>query len=58
MTPDLSVSPSTDDPLGVPGASNGCDPLFVCIVNDEHEPTGFWPKLTNPTIVPCWKIET
>lgn len=57
MSADLSLSTPTDDPLAVPGASDGCHTHSVCIVNDEHEPTAFWRKHTNLTIIPCWKTE-
>lgn len=55
MSTDLSLSPSTDDPLAVPGASDGCHPHFVRIVNDVHELTAFGRKNTNLTIIPRWK---
>lgn len=52
---DLALPASTDDPLAVPGATDGCHALFVCVVNNEHEPTTFRCKHTNLTVVPRYK---
>lgn len=48
-------SSSTNDPLAVPGASDGRHTHVVCTVNDEHETTALWCEHSNFTVVPCWK---
>lgn len=52
MYTDLPLSPSTDDPLAVPGAGDGCHTHFVRVVNDEHGPTTFWRKHADLAIIP------
>lgn len=52
MRTDLPLSPSTDDPPAVPGASNGRHTHVVRVVNDEHGPTAFRRKHTDLTVVP------
>lgn len=52
---DLPLPSSADDPLAVPGASDGRHTRFVCVVNNEHEPPTFWCKHPNLTVVPRCK---
>lgn len=50
---DLPLSPTTNNPLAVPGAGDGCHTHSVRVVNDDHEPATLRRKHTNLTIIPC-----
>lgn len=52
---DLPLPSSADDPLAVPGASDGRHTHVVHVVNDEHQPAAFWRKHPNLTVVPGCK---
>lgn len=48
-------SSSANDPLAVPGTSNGHHTHVVRIVNDKHEATTLWCEDSNLPVIPCWK---
>lgn len=56
---DLSLSSSTNDPLAVPGASDGSHAHAVGTVDDQHGSASLWGKHTDLPIVPgCKTIGT
>lgn len=51
----LSIPASADDPLAVPGASDGCHAPLVSVVNDKHEPAAFRREHADLAVVPPYK---
>ena len=52
---DLSLSPSTQDLLAVPGAGDGRHPHAVCVVDDQQGPAALGGEHADLAVVPRYR---